>query len=155
MSSWDRNCWTELAVAHFSSYRYWVSMPDLRIPFCFTETGSLFPPSQGMVGACVLTSFSFFGKNGNNSTFAIVGLSLYLSFFSVGMGPGAWLIPSEVFATSIRAKAMSLATFFNRITATLMASTFLSTANGTCQLKRGHDLFDFYIRKTNPLSLSF
>jgi MFS family permease len=45
------------------------------------------------------------------------------------MGPGAWLIPSEIFATSIRAKAMSIATFFNRIIATLMASTFLSTAN--------------------------
>ena len=83
----------------------------------------------GMCAACVVTSFSFFGKNNNNSTFAIVGLSLYLSFFSVGMGPGAWLIPSEIFATSIRAKAMSIATFFNRIVATLMASTFLSTAN--------------------------
>ncbi|KAG7361010.1 D-xylose-proton symporter [Nitzschia inconspicua] len=89
----------------------------------------LFVSLVGMCGACILTSFSFFGKNKNKSTFAIVGLSLYLSFFSVGMGPGAWLIPSEVFATSIRAKAMSIATFFNRITATLMASTFLSTAN--------------------------
>ncbi|KAL3903184.1 MAG: hypothetical protein SGILL_010542, partial [Bacillariaceae sp.] len=83
----------------------------------------------GMCAANVVTSFSFFGKNSNNSTFAIVGLSLYLSFFSVGMGPGAWLIPSEIFATSIRAKCMSIATFFNRIVATLMASTFLSTAN--------------------------
>jgi hypothetical protein len=45
------------------------------------------------------------------------------------MGPGAWLIPSEVFSTKIRAKAMSLATFSNRVTATLMSSTFLSTAN--------------------------
>jgi hypothetical protein len=45
------------------------------------------------------------------------------------MGPGAWLIPSEIFATCIRAKAMSVATFLNRATATLMASTFLSTAN--------------------------
>jgi hypothetical protein len=45
------------------------------------------------------------------------------------MGPGAWLIPSEVFSTLIRAKAMSVATFMNRITATLMASTFLSVAN--------------------------
>ncbi|KAL3917992.1 MAG: hypothetical protein SGILL_004453 [Bacillariaceae sp.] len=83
----------------------------------------------GICASCVVTSFSFFGKNNNNSTFAIVGLCFYLSFFSLGMGPGAWLIPSEIFATSIRAKAMSIATFFNRITATLMASTFLSTAN--------------------------
>ena len=62
---------------------------------------------------------------------AIFGLALYLSFFSVGLGPGAWLIPSEVFATSIRAKSMSVATFFNRVTATLMASTFLTTSQAT------------------------
>eukprot|EP00980_Cylindrotheca_fusiformis_P008728 scaffold1868_cov193-Cylindrotheca_fusiformis.AAC.13 len=42
------------------------------------------------------------------------------------MGPGAWLIPSEVFATSIRAKAMSIAAFSNRIGATIVASTFIT-----------------------------
>lgn len=82
-----------------------------------------------MCGALILTSVSFLGDKQRSSAFAIVGLSLYLSFFSVGMGPGAWLIPSEIFATSIRAKAMSMASFFNRIFATLMSSTFLSTAN--------------------------
>lgn len=82
-----------------------------------------------MCGALILTSFSFFGGKARGPAFAIVGLSLYLSFFSIGMGPGAWLIPSEIFATSIRAKAMSVATFFNRIFATIMSSTFLSTAN--------------------------
>lgn len=83
--------------------------------------------STGMGGACLLISFSFVREN--NSVFAIVGLALYLSFFSVGMGPVAWLIPSEVFPTSIRAKSMSIATFCNRIVATAMASTFLSTSN--------------------------
>lgn len=87
----------------------------------------LFVSLLGMCGACILTSISFIRENG--STFAIVGLSLYLSFFSIGMGPVAWLVPSEIFPTSIRAKGMSIATFFNRIVATLMASTFLSTAN--------------------------
>ena len=75
-----------------------------------------------MCAALILIAFS---SNG----LAIFGLSLYMSFFSLGMGPGAWLIPSEIFAISIRAKAMSVATFFNRITATLMASTFLTTTN--------------------------
>lgn len=86
----------------------------------------LFISLIGMSGALVLTSFSFMGKN--QSTFAFIGLGLYLSFFSIGMGPAAWLIPSEIFPTSIRAKGMSVATFFNRIVATLMSSTFLSTA---------------------------
>jgi len=59
---------------------------------------------------------------------AIVGLALYLAFFSIGMGPATWTIASEVFTTSIRAKAMSLSTFSNRATATIFASSFLSVA---------------------------
>ena len=58
----------------------------------------------------------------------MLGLAAYLAFFSSGMGPGGWLVSAEVFALCIRAKAMSVATFLNRVTATLMASTFLSTA---------------------------
>ena len=81
----------------------------------------------GMAVSLVLLSVSFFG-NTTNSAFAVCGLALYFAFFSVGMGPGAWLVPSEVFAITVRAKAMSVATFMNRVTATLMASTFLTTA---------------------------
>jgi hypothetical protein len=58
----------------------------------------------------------------------ILGLASYLAFFSSGMGPGGWLVSSEVFAQCIRAKAMSVATFLNRLTATVMASSFLSVA---------------------------
>lgn len=82
----------------------------------------------GMAAALILLSINFYGDS-SSPGFTIFGLTLYLAFFSVGMGPGAWLIPSEVFATCIRAKAMSVATFLNRATATLMTSTFLSTAN--------------------------
>ena len=64
-----------------------------------------------------------------NPGLTIFGLAVYLSMFSLGLGPGCWLIPSEVFTLSIRAKAMSLATFLNRIFATIMSSTFLSMAN--------------------------
>ena len=87
-----------------------------------------------------MTAFSFVGGNQKNASWTIVGLAFYLAFFSIGLGPGAWLIPSEIFATSIRAKAMSVATFFNRITATLMASTFLSTVNAI-----GWDSFFFLL----------
>ncbi|KAL3792821.1 hypothetical protein HJC23_002628 [Cyclotella cryptica] len=82
----------------------------------------------GMSVALVLISMAFVG-GASSEGFAVFGLALYLAFFSVGMGPGCWLIPSEVFSTMIRAKAMSVATFMNRVTATLMASTFLSVAN--------------------------
>ena len=62
----------------------------------------------GMSVSLVLVSFSFMG-NASSEAFAVFGLALYLAFFSVGMGPGAWLIPAEVFPTMIRAKAMSVA----------------------------------------------
>lgn len=81
----------------------------------------------GMTASLLLVSIGFM-IDGTLSTRAIVlGLGIYLSFFSIGMGPGAWLIPSEVFSNVIRAKAMSMATLMNRAVATLMASTFLST----------------------------
>eukprot|EP00581_Thalassiosira_minuscula_P018509 CAMPEP_0183730760 /NCGR_PEP_ID=MMETSP0737-20130205/33625_1 /TAXON_ID=385413 /ORGANISM="Thalassiosira miniscula, Strain CCMP1093" /LENGTH=614 /DNA_ID=CAMNT_0025963341 /DNA_START=151 /DNA_END=1995 /DNA_ORIENTATION=- len=82
----------------------------------------------GMSVSLMLVSFSFMG-NASSEGFAVFGLALYLAFFSIGMGPGAWLVPSEVFSTMIRAKAMSVATFMNRVTATIMSSTFLSVAN--------------------------
>lgn len=82
----------------------------------------------GMAVALMLVSFAFVG-NASSEGFAVFGLALYLAFFSIGMGPGAWLIPSEVFSTMIRAKAMSVATFMNRVTATIISSTFLSVAN--------------------------
>lgn len=61
--------------------------------------------------------------------FVIFAILAYMAFFSIGIGPGAWLLASEVFATCIRAKAMSLATIGNRAAAFFMSSTFLSLAN--------------------------
>ena len=89
----------------------------------------LFVSLIGMSVATLLISIGFFANTKLSGEVIIVGLAVYLAFFSIGMGPGAWLVPSEVFTTSIRGKAMSVATFMNRATATLMSSTFLSTAN--------------------------
>lgn len=50
----------------------------------------------------------------------------YVSFFSLGMGPGAWLVPSEVFSNDIRAKATSFSSFCNRTVAMVVAASFLS-----------------------------
>ncbi|KAL3941282.1 MAG: hypothetical protein SGBAC_004330 [Bacillariaceae sp.] len=80
--------------------------------------------AASLMGMCVSLIIIAFTEQGAQ----IAGMALYLSFYSIGMGPGAWLIPSEIFATSIRAKAMSLATLLNRSFATVVASTFLTTA---------------------------
>eukprot|EP00543_Licmophora_paradoxa_P005051 CAMPEP_0202444988 /NCGR_PEP_ID=MMETSP1360-20130828/3883_1 /ASSEMBLY_ACC=CAM_ASM_000848 /TAXON_ID=515479 /ORGANISM="Licmophora paradoxa, Strain CCMP2313" /LENGTH=370 /DNA_ID=CAMNT_0049061103 /DNA_START=703 /DNA_END=1815 /DNA_ORIENTATION=- len=65
----------------------------------------------------------------DNGDVSIGCLSFYLAFYCVGMGPGSWLVPAEIFASSIRVKAMSLATFFNRLIAALFSSTFLTVAD--------------------------
>ena len=45
---------------------------------------------------------------------AVFALVSYVTFFSLGMGPGCWLVASEVFSLNVRAKAMSLATCTNQ-----------------------------------------
>lgn len=78
----------------------------------------------------IAASYSIPSDSALKGVVSIFGLGLYISLFSIGIGPGGWLVASEVFSTSIRAKAMSLATFLNRVMATIMASTFLTVANG-------------------------
>jgi len=53
-------------------------------------------------------------------------MALFLFSYGLGLGPACWLVPSEIFATCIRAKGVSLTTFLNRGVATVMVSCFLS-----------------------------
>ena len=59
---------------------------------------------------------------------AVVSTWTYMMSFSLGIGPGCWLVASEVFPLVIRAKCMALATVANRVFSSLIASTFLSWA---------------------------
>ncbi|HYW46395.1 MAG TPA: sugar porter family MFS transporter [Bryobacteraceae bacterium] len=52
----------------------------------------------------------------------------YVAFFSTGMGPGVWVVLSEIFPTSIRGRAMSIATISLWIACMLITLTFLSLA---------------------------
>ena len=74
----------------------------------------------------LLTLSADFALSTGTSFVTVLGLLGYLSFFGVGMGPCAWLIPSEVFTTPVRSKGMSLATLSNRLVATTWATSFLS-----------------------------
>ena len=84
--------------------------------------------TSGMALSLFVMAIIYWASDSDNpdTTALVIILAIYLACFSFGMGPGAWLIPSEVFATSIRAKAMSVATMLNRGTACLMSSTFLT-----------------------------
>jgi Sugar (and other) transporter len=83
----------------------------------------------GCAASLVAVSVTFSDTTKTGQILTVLGLASYLAFFSCGMGPGGWLIPSEVFAMCIRAKAMSVTTFLNRLTATVVATTFLSVAH--------------------------
>ena len=99
---------------------------------CFDRTGRrplFFISLVGMTFSLGLVAVAKLIDSGLSTGAQLAGVALYLAFFSTGVGPGSWLIPSEVFSVSIRAKAMSVATSMNRATATLMSSTFLSTAH--------------------------
>mmetsp|Transcript_14668 Transcript_14668/g.17793 ORF Transcript_14668/g.17793 Transcript_14668/m.17793 type:complete len:447 (+) Transcript_14668:450-1790(+) len=59
---------------------------------------------------------------------AVVCIWGYMSFFSLGIGPGCWLLAAEVFPLAIRARAMAIATTSNRIVSAVVASSFLPWA---------------------------
>ena len=66
--------------------------------------------------------------SGGLPVLAVVSTWAYMMSFSLGIGPGCWLVASEVFPLVIRAKCMALATVANRVFSSLIASTFLSWA---------------------------
>jgi sugar porter (SP) family MFS transporter len=54
---------------------------------------------------------------------------LYVACFAVGLGPGVWIVVSEIFPTRIRGRAMSIATVCLWLACLLITSTFLSLVN--------------------------
>jgi MFS family permease len=57
----------------------------------------------------------------------VLALTLcYVAFFAVGMGPGVWVVLSELFPTRIRARAMAVATVTLWGACMLISLTFLS-----------------------------
>lgn len=80
------------------------------------------------VGVC-LSFFAlsvFFMFDHPTPSTVLVGLLCYVTTFSIGAGPGCWLMPSELFSNSVRAKAMGVTTFMNRAVGALMTLSFLS-----------------------------
>ncbi|CAB9501468.1 Facilitated trehalose transporter Tret1 [Seminavis robusta] len=83
----------------------------------------------GLIISLVTVSISFGIKSQAGAYIELGALSLYLASYGLGLGPAGWLLPSEIFATCIRAKGVSVATFLNRLAATITVSSFLSIKN--------------------------
>jgi hypothetical protein len=56
----------------------------------------------------------------------VITMFIYVIAYSVGYGPGAWVVMLEALPMQIRAKGLSLCTFLNRVIATLLSGSFLS-----------------------------
>lgn len=82
----------------------------------------------GMFAALVMMG-SIFALGTSHTGYLVLGaLLLYIIAFAIGMGPVFWLMSSEIFPTSFRARGASITTFFNWSTNLLISITFLSLA---------------------------
>ncbi|HLV94633.1 MAG TPA: sugar porter family MFS transporter [Candidatus Acidoferrales bacterium] len=59
----------------------------------------------------------------------LVSILCYVAFFALGMGPGPWLIISEIFPTKVRGRAASIATSTLWTGTLVVTFTFLSLVN--------------------------
>jgi MFS family permease len=81
--------------------------------------------SSGGMG--VALAFLVIGLNvpGVSPLLMLAGILLYVAFFALGLGPGPWLIISEIFPTKVRGRAASIATSILWSGTLLVTLTFL------------------------------
>jgi sugar porter (SP) family MFS transporter len=85
----------------------------------------LISAAAGMGVSLTALGFAFNAQSVAHS--AVLGFILcYVAFFSFGMGPGVWVVMSELFPTRIRGRAMSIATVALWLACLLITLTFLS-----------------------------
>ena len=60
------------------------------------------------------------------TTLILAVILIYVGSFGVGLGPGVWVVISELFPTRIRGRAMSIATVALWLACILITFTFLS-----------------------------
>ena len=68
----------------------------------------------------------FFGASHMSRSVILASVLIYLASFAIGLGPIFWLLISEIYPTTIRGQAMSLATVTIWIFDLLITITFLS-----------------------------
>jgi MFS family permease len=85
----------------------------------------LMTASAGM-GVCLLL-IGFLFRSTKPSGALILGLILgYVACFAIGLGPGVWVVISELFPTGVRGRAMSIATISLWMACLAITSSFLT-----------------------------
>lgn len=71
-------------------------------------------------------TLSLFGQGSFVIALVILFVCGNVAFFSVGLGPGCWVVTSEIFPLRVRAQASALGAVGNRVCSGLVAMSFLS-----------------------------
>src|SRR5438093_12735855 len=77
--------------------------------------------ASGGMGVALTLLVVGLNVDGISPVLMLASILLYVAFFALGMGPGPWLIISEIFPTKVRGRAASIAT------STLWSGTLLVT----------------------------
>jgi sugar porter (SP) family MFS transporter len=82
--------------------------------------------SSGSMAVALFVIGMTFRMNPLPTSLMLGFILLYVFAFSIGMGPGVWVLLSELFPTQVRGRAMAIATVFLWLASLLLTATFLS-----------------------------
>jgi SP family arabinose:H+ symporter-like MFS transporter len=102
------------------------------------------------VGAMLAIAGYLFRQETIPGTQLLYVFAFYLACFAISYGPVCWIIIAEIFPTSIRGRAMSIATFSLWSGCTLVAQTFLSLKSAV-----GPGWCFWLYAMTTPLAFAF
>ncbi|KAG6667450.1 inositol transporter 1 [Carya illinoinensis] len=88
---------------------------------------------SGVFVSLLILSGAFFAESSNSTNalygwIAVLGLALYIGFFSPGMGPVPWTVNSEIYPEAYRGMCGGMAATVNWISNLIVAQSFLSLA---------------------------
>ncbi|WVZ07273.1 hypothetical protein V8G54_020619 [Vigna mungo] len=88
----------------------------------------------GVAVSLIVLAFAFFkqssSSNGLYGWLAVVGLALYIGFFSPGMGPVPWTLSSEIYPEEYRGICGGMSATVCWVSNLIVSETFLSIADG-------------------------
>lgn len=82
---------------------------------------------SGVLASLVILAVSFFLQS--SGALAVVGLALYIAFFSPGMGPVPWTVNSEIYPQAYRGICGGMAATVNWVSNVIVSESFLSIAD--------------------------